>query len=446
MKKYLSIALLLSSLLISCEKVLNEKSDRSLKIPHEIADLHALLDNTGIFNNVALGLGEICSDNVEFTEQFMNGRNEFEQNMYLWRSPIMPVDGLHSEAWNQPYLAIYTANVILEQAEKLNPKNSGEVQELEHIKGRAAFLRAYYHLALLSTWRGPYIHTKKDELGIPIRTQSDINAPNKATTIGEGYAQIESDIIWALDRLPHTTQLPTEANRAAGYALASRFYLMKGDLEKTKIYADSSLILNANFMDFNEMDTSPNNPIPPMNQEVLFHVFWGITLVNRAMVEGVPDELYDLYKEEDIRKKMFFRFNANGSPRFKGAYNGSLGFFSGLTTTEVLLNRIEALIRLNRDEEARKDLLKFLKFRYNKDYNLEEYLSTNKLKELIKSERRKELLYRDLRWVDIQRYYHWDNDPVMIERYLGGEVYKFKAEMFALPYPDNFLYFNEAYR
>ncbi|WP_166332577.1 RagB/SusD family nutrient uptake outer membrane protein [Sphingobacterium chungjuense] len=439
------VALLLSTF-SGCSKILEEKSDQSLKQMETIDDLQALLNNSGIFNDVPAGMGEVCSDNVYFVPDFINAQPEFDQNLYVWHAPNSSADGLLADAWNNCYLAIYYSNLVIEQSQRISLAHTGDVNRLEQIKGWAHFLRAYYHLALVSTWRGPWTAQRDQMLAIPIRVVSDINAPNIRNTLGEVYHQVEQDMLYAIARLPSSVSIVTAPDKAAGYALASRFYLLKGDYEKTRLYADSTLSLKNSIMDYATLDQSANFPFTAMNAEVIFHVYRGINLVNRALTDGVSPELHALYGGGDLRRELYFRRNPNGTPRFKGLYNGTLGIFTGPTTSEVVLNQVEALWRTGQIEESRTALEKFLRHRYRSEFDLPGYVSGAPIDSLIKVERRKELAFRDIRWQDMQRYHYTDGDEYIMIRELRAEKYSFDVANFNIPYPENFLVFNPLYR
>jgi hypothetical protein len=54
------------------------------------------------------------------------------------------------------------------------------------------------------------------------------------------------------------------------YALLARVYLTLSDYSNAKSYADSSLMLYTNLIDYNSIDTAVVNPFSANNEEVLY--------------------------------------------------------------------------------------------------------------------------------------------------------------------------------
>ncbi|MDR2270395.1 MAG: RagB/SusD family nutrient uptake outer membrane protein [Sphingobacterium sp.] len=443
--KYLISILIISSLLATaCNKILEEKPDQSLKIPSGIEDMEALLNNSSIMNDLRLGLGEAFSDNIDLPEEVVNARNEYERNIYGWKAPIMPADGTLSEAWSEPYKSIYTCNVVLELAKNLSLNQNNN--RLRSVMGRAYFFRAYNYLNLVLTWRGPLTDARRHMLAVPIRTQSDMNANNPISTLADVYSQIESDVLLAISLLPDQTSVKTIPNKSAGYGLATRMYLMTGNYEKVNRYADSVLLGENKLLDYRSLKLSGSYPFPKMNQEVLFHVNGSIPLLAKAVSVGISKFLFDSYLDGDLRKIGFFVKNVDGTVKFKGSYNGSSSIFTGLALDEVYLNQVEALVKLGQLKGAKEKLLGLLNNRYSDDRTkVIEHLDQQAFYSLYKEERRKELVFRDLRWADMQRYYFFDNEWNTFKRKVGGEERVFNTVFFKVPYPENFTVNNPGY-
>lgn len=127
--------------------------------------------------------------------------------------------------------------------------------------------------------------------------------------------------------------------------------------------------------------------------------------------------------EHDLRKKHFFIAGAEGKWIFKGQYTGSTSTFMGLTVAELLLIRSECYARRNNFDNAAKDLNTLLSKRFDKEH-FKEYSGQEKsLLDIILNERRKELLFRGVRWSDIRRYNQDPERSLTLERRLqiGGE-------------------------
>src|SRR5690606_25401527 len=109
--------------------------------------------------------------------------------------------------------------------------------------------------------------------------------------------------------------------------------------------------------------------------------------------------------ENDLRKEVYFIENPDGRILFRGTYLGQTGTnFVGLALDEVYLTYIECLIRLNEASRASTVLKDYLKTRYKEVSKLEiSEDSSVRLLEYVLEERRKQLVFRGVRWMDLRR-------------------------------------------
>ncbi|MNL30286.1 SusD family protein [compost metagenome] len=143
--------------------------------------------------------------------------------------------------------------------------------------------------------------------------------------------------------------------------------------------------------------------------------------------------LIGLYEQNDLRKQIFFRPNTGqnlGTFSFRGSFNGNeqpFGVFTGTTTAEILLIRAECYARGGNKSEAISDLNTLLEKRYNKLgwLPLNPSLINNPL-EVILTERRKELVFRGIRWQDLRRL-NAEGANITIKRTLDGTDYLLPA-------------------
>ncbi|WP_286834445.1 RagB/SusD family nutrient uptake outer membrane protein [Sphingobacterium sp. UBA7038] len=159
----------------------------------------------------------------------------------------------------------------------------------------------------------------------------------------------------------------------------------------------------------------------------------------RAKVDSI---LYGLYHSDDLRKVAFFKSNNNGTYGFKGSYEGSASLFDGITTAEILLIRSECYARSGKVELALSDLNHLMLNRWNnrKTFIPVETDSQKKALEIILLERRKELLMRGLRWMDIKRL-NKEGAGITLQRKLNGQTYTLHPgdQRFALPIPEDII-------
>jgi len=203
------------------------------------------------------------------------------------------------------------------------------------------------------------------------------------------------------------------------------------------LYADSCLQLNNNLIDFNTLDKKAAYPIPPFNREMIFYVStYGYELASN--IANIDSNLYASYATDDLRRSIFFKVK-NGIASFKGSYNGDYTLFTGIATDEMYVTRAECEAREINITAALNDLNTLLSMRW-KTGKFIPLVTTDPQQALqwILVERRKELLMRDLRWMDLKRLNKEPSFQTMLTRNLNGQVYTRPPNdpRYALPIPE----------
>lgn len=385
---------------------LDAKTDKNLSVPSTLSDFQGLLDNTEVMNTYSCGIGEIGSDGHSVKPSVWQYQSDQERNAYTWTHD-RPV--ISSPDWNAPYKRIAYCNLVLEGLERLHPDNAGDQQWWNALKGGALFQRGRTFFELAQVFSPAYTsQAATGRRGIPLRLTSDVNEPSIRSSINETYARVISDLMTASDLLPEKAAYKTRASRPAALAQLARVYLAMELYDLAYDYANSSLRLNSSLMNYNT-DTLPlvnEYRIPRFNNEVLFHatlVNWSI-ITKEAMVDSSQFALYDT---SDIRRQVFFKCAAY--IEFKGSYYGDQLLFSGLATDEMYLVRAECSARRGDTAAAMADLRTLLAKRYRGGlFTLPAVAGAKEALDLVLRERRKELLFRGLRWMDLRRL---NNDP-----------------------------------
>lgn len=414
----------------SCAKEwLDVKSDDAFVVPKELPELQALLDNTYILSqNVIASTLEVSTDNMELTEAQWKARDVQLRNAFVWSADIN--EGLVDRNWTSYYGQIYYANTALEGLADL-PASALLTTEGKNLAGQAYFFRAWAHFNLLQLYAKQYDPTTATtDLGIPLRKESLLTQPAVRVSVAEGYAFILDDMAKALSLLPRVAQLTTRPSGHAAHAFLARLFLQQGDYAKAKTYADSAIAVQATLLDFKNEDPMANFPFKQFNEETIFYQTMS------TPVFFVNKELFNLYTDEDYRKKLFFR-QSGDQIVFKGSYANAANFFAGLATDEMFLIRSECNARLGNYSQARQDLRQLLEKRYAviPVFPVEDKL----LLDFILTERRKELLYRGLRWLDLRRLNREEDRKVTLIRDIGGTVYRLmpNSSKYVFPIPDD---------
>lgn len=279
-----------------------------------------------------------------------------------------------------------------------------------------------------------------EEIGVPIRLGTDFNQPSVRASVAAGYSAIIEDAQKAIASLPEVQTHVMRPNKPAAYALLARVYMSMNDYIQAYRYADSALRIKGDLLDFNELNASAAFPVAQFNVEVLHDSFMPGTILSNARAKIDP-ELYKLYDANDLRRTIFFKNNGNGTYGFKGSYEGSASLFSGIATDEVYLMRAECAARLNDLQQAVKDLNSLLNKRYRTGTFTPIIATTQAaVLERVLLERRKELLMRGLRWMDVKRL-NVLGAQITLKRTVNGVSYQLEPNSrgFALPLPEDML-------
>lgn len=421
-----------------CKKFLEGKSDKKLVIPTTIADLQALLDNYLKVNTSAPSAGEASSDDYYLTDADYAGLTiESNRRMYTWQNSFVFV-GFPND-WSRCYDIVYYCNIVLDGLAKIERNSSNEVA-YDNLKGHALFLRGYYFFEVASIWCQAYDpSTAGSDLGIPVRATSDFNIASERGTLQETYDKIVSDLKLSVSLLPVTAVHVMRPSRAAAFAMLARVYLSMRNYNDAGLYADSSLQLYNKLLDYNTLSAAVTFPIAPLNVEITFE--------NRATVPAslnnsrakVDSVLYSQYAINDLRKTIFFKNNNNGTFSFKGSYEGSITLFAGTATDEMYLTRAECYARNGNTAAALIDLNTLLEKRW-KAGTFNKVTATNSSDALgkILSERRKELLMRRIRWMDVKRL-NKEGSNITMKRLISGTQYILLSNdlRYTLPIPED---------
>jgi tetratricopeptide (TPR) repeat protein len=417
-----------------CSKFLDAKPDERLATIATIKDMQALLDNYATLNYSDPAMGEVYGDNYFLTNEVFNARDEYDRNMYTFASSN--IFKPKTNVWNNVYTQVNIANTVVQAANDHRQQLNDETA-IRHIIAQSLFFRgkAFYHA--LSLWTMPYkADVAEKSLGIPLRLNANFSEPSVRSNVAKSYQQVINDFQNCISALPKIATTPARASKAAAYGMLSRVYLQLRDYENARKYADSTLQIQNTLLNYNTLNAAANFPVPKLNVEIVFE---GRAETASHLVQArafINPQLYQLYAANDLRKTVFFR--ASGSNfLFKGNYQGAATFFNGITTAEMKLTRAECNIRANKVEEGLAELNELLINRFKTgNYTPVVGLSKEDALQLVKSERRKELIFRCMRWLDMKRF-NEEGDEISLTRVVNGKTYtlepRSKANALAIP-------------
>jgi len=422
--------------LTSCERFLDLKPNKALAVPNKLQDLQALLDDNSVINSSGVSAGEVSSDDYYLTESTWAGiTQEVDRRMYIWEKDYVFLASAND--WFRSYQIIYSANIVLDNLAEIEATSSNQ-QAWNNIKGQALFIRAKQFFQNVLVWSKIYdSSTAKEDLGIPLRVSQDFNVPSVRPSVDATYRQVIKDLRDAMGLLPDKPLAKTRASLPAAYGLLGRVYLAMGEYDSCFHFTDLALKMENKLLDYNtEIDPDTAQPFQQFNDEVIVEGYMRRPTAlypNNAKVDSV---LYGMYKPGDVRTLAFFRDNQDGTYGFKGNY--SVGLFDGIAVDELYLMRAECNARLGEVRAALDDLNTLLRHRFEyESFTPVDVSDSNDLLQLILDERRKELLFRGIRWMDIKRY-NRDGAGIELVRNIGDIQYKLpaKSNRFALPIPE----------
>lgn len=400
----------------SCEKYLDQKPNKKLVVPEKLEDYQALLDHNDNMNRKCSDIQEFSADDYFYTDADFNARSEFDRNAYLWMSPAV-TERLPND-WSNIYKAIYYSNLVLDGLEKLE-RTATNADQYNNVKGNALFFRARYCFEALNLWAQNYNEqTASQDLGIPIRENSDMNIISSRSNVRDCYAQVLKDLQNAVSLLPTIPLHVMRASKPAAYGLLARVNLSMHKYDDAILYADSCLQIKNNLIDYSKLNSSASFPFERFNAEVIIH--FSNTLNNRMKIDPL---LYSTYQANDLRKKLFFSANADNSFNFKGSYDNSTKGFCGIAVDEILLTRAECYARNGQTILALNDLNTLLKTRFDQTFSNVSVQTSDEALTIILKERRKQLLMRGIRWMDLKRLNRSELTKIVVKRNVNGKEY-----------------------
>lgn len=415
----------------SCKKYLDEKPLKSVVIPTTLQDVQSLLDYPTLTSN-GPALIELVADNYYITTSDWQSLSSSSSSApltlnYIWESNATP----YSPSWNNSYqFSIFYSNIVLDHLPKIKITTQEESNSFKSIKGTALFYRAFTFHELAQLYCPPYSSSASTDLGLVLRLTSNVNEQSFRSTVQETYDKIIADLKEAVALLPKTTTYPTRPTKAAAYGLLARTYLSMRDYVNAGIYSDLSLQEYNILKNYNNQLPVGNPPFKTFNEEVIYHNTLSSVVLTQNTRAKIDSLLYKSYDVNDLRRTLFFRPNAginSGTFGFRGSYHGNSNIglvFDGITTSEMYLIRAECYARGGNKDAAIADLNTLMINRWSNNGSWIPFSaeSADEAKNKILVERRKELVFRGLRWSDLQRL-NLEGADITLKRIIAGITY-----------------------
>lgn len=454
MKNLKNWILLVSIIILSsgCKKTdfLDKKPSSDILQPTTLKEFEQLLDNNAFVMNFTGALSQMGADDYYISNVDWQTASSTERNSYIWAKDIYNGDVAIPD-WNKLYSQVFYCNVVLEGLEKNNLLNTTDGQFL---KGWALFARAFAFYDLARTFCKSYDrNTASSDLGLPLRLSSGIDYLEKRSTLQKTIDQIFTDLNSCLNILP-SGRPSTNLNRPskiAVYALFARINLDLRDYVQAEGNATKALNLYSTLMDYNNLNINASIPFSKYNEELIYYStqvnnYSSLTITSASTKAKVLPELINLYSPNDARKALYFRLLSDGSYGKKIGYNGYGNYhFTGLATDELFLIKAECMARRG-DIQGSMDFLNQLivkRWKPNATVPAVPYLPITAANgkdalDKILLERRKELVWRGLRWQDLKRL-NKEGANITLKRSMNGMDYILPPNdpRYVFPIPDD---------
>ncbi len=409
----------------SCSRLLEEKSDMRLTTPEKLQDNQALLDRvTDVLTGFAMS-GFASSDEYYITDADFNALPyEEDKRLYTWQPDRVAISRTEGNDWQRTYRTVLIANTVLHNLDTY------EITGAENVRGQALVLRAIRYLDAAQVWCPAYNSaTAAHDLGLPLRLDPDMSVPSVRSTLRDTYAQIIVDLETAAALLPPQQIALTRPSKITALAYLARTYLLMGDYPKALDNALKVLQYKDTLLDYNTLDPKTTYPLKNLNAEVLLRATISIDGPVEYSIAKVPLSVYTSFAENDLRKSLFFRINADQTIFFRGNYTGTANArLASVALDEVYLIAAEGFARTGNSVKALQYLNALLSTRWKKGTFVPLQAGTAaEALELVKDERKKQLLFRGIRWMDLKRY-NRDGAGINLTRTVSGKTYTLPAK------------------
>ncbi|WP_437921836.1 RagB/SusD family nutrient uptake outer membrane protein [Sphingobacterium sp. LRF_L2] len=405
--------------LSSCEKYVDIKTQGQLT-PGTIENYRYLLNNTSVWE-AAPTISDMASDDLEIldgsAQQLSLASSDYYGyygRAYQWSDVIYPIENMYykDDNWSWLYNTIAYANTVIAEVPNVS---DGTQDEIDALIAEAKVHRASAYLMLVNTYAKPYIEsTASTDLGVPLVLAPTTEQPLVREPVQKIYESILSDLETAISSLPSTQSYTTLPTKASAYGLLARTCLYMNRYTEAAAAADQALALKSDLIDLTTLTelTSTNYPQRVFNSEILLSKvpINGVTAYTTTALR-LSDDLLSLFNTNDQRYNLF---TVPGSiisswDVYEGRYYYldyimNEGRNVGPTVPEMLLIKAEVEARNNQPAAAMAlvNQLRAKRILPNGNVNLTAGTADEALIKVIQ-ERRREFMFRMLRWWDMRR-------------------------------------------
>lgn len=378
--------------------------------------IYSGFQSTGYYALAFGTLPDIMSDNLAENVESLGSHRTLADWLYVAN------DGTISGIWATPYSMINDCNILLSNVDKFKETKTGQRNRL---RSQALAIRALTHFDLLRYFGQSY-DRNSTELGVPIKTESNLDKPQR-NTVKEVYDQVYADLSQAknlmgsMDQSINTSSDRSRIDIIGVDAILARVAYYAKDYA-TAISSATTVINNSNqlglatFADFPSIWSDD-----AIANEVIWYVkfFPGDGYAGGDVYFAVNDRvsfkpsqnllsLYNYPTTKDVRYTSYFSSTTTKRPgqlivsKYLGLAGDGLTNWKALRMGEIYLIRAEALARAGGNDPAALTDLNKLRSQRILGYTPIVFSGQILLTE-ISLERRKELFLEGHRWFDLRR-------------------------------------------
>lgn len=382
--------------------------------------VYSLTQEWEVFGSLPQVIADFQADNVRFIGSFPTLQ---EISIYTTQADNATLRDL----WKAHYRAILAANAVVAYTPD-SPDETLTTEERNQYVAEAKFMRSLLMFQLVNLYAQPVNIGGEDALGIPIITDAFTGEITNYTrnTVGEVHAFIINELNEIVADLPDTYATSAftrgRATKGAANALLSRVHLYRGEwqlaAEKAKAVLDAEdiygLASNYNFWGENNSEYVFSIQNSEIDNGRTGSGGWG-SYYNSAEDGGrgdapFSDYLLEAYSATDERLTALSKENVNAegvsllyTTKFPDVVTHSDNS-PIIRTTEVVLNRAEALAQLSGINDESLELINELRERAGLDiFSAGDFDSSDAFIAQILEERRKELAFEGHRRMDLLR-------------------------------------------
>lgn len=361
------------------------------------------------------GLATLRSDEMTLSKA-STSTEDYDSYFDIWAwNDLNQQSTTASFGWRRYYHAIYIANNIIENQNKITEATQDEISQLV---GEAYMMRAYCHFLLVNLYADAYTHCNPATTrGIPLSLEANVNNVLTCSSVEQVYQQVIADIKEAKTRLKVAAWdegYTYRFSQISADALLARVYLYKGDWQDALAEAKVVMEKHGDLEDLTDSKVLPN-----YYKSVESIVALEQVMTSGYVKMGVPSKaLVDSYRTGDKRKALYFKAQtASVYSLIKYGDKGNDGYRCSFRSAEAYLIAAEAAAQNAADNAAADDAnlveaRTYLKALMAKRYAAAKYnqyaaeLDTMQKADLLKAiynERTCELAFEGHRWFDLRR-------------------------------------------